>query len=166
MGLWRRTQPGPPATNSISTHPSHPPQHDSASGEKSPFPPSAAAHIEETTAAISTGRSSSPTPDKWDVSKPGHGHGDVAMALFDSADQMHEPLDPDEERRVVRKIDFMILPYLAVCYAFFYIDKTTLSYAAIFVSFCPSNLPYLFKSPTEMHFSFFVFYTKQIKIEY
>ena len=26
----------------------------------------------------------------------------------------------------------MILPYLAVCYAFFYIDKTTLSYAAIF----------------------------------
>ncbi len=26
----------------------------------------------------------------------------------------------------------MILPYLSVCYAFFYIDKTTLSYAAIF----------------------------------
>lgn len=26
----------------------------------------------------------------------------------------------------------MIIPYLAVCYAFFYIDKTTLSYAAIF----------------------------------
>ena len=26
----------------------------------------------------------------------------------------------------------MILPYLAVCYCFFYIDKTTLSYAAIF----------------------------------
>jgi hypothetical protein len=26
----------------------------------------------------------------------------------------------------------MILPSLAVCYAFFYIDKTTLNYAAIF----------------------------------
>ncbi|GAW26393.1 putative MFS allantoate transporter [Rosellinia necatrix] len=57
---------------------------------------------------------------------------DVAMALFDSPEQIHEALDPSEERRLVRKIDFMILPYLAVCYAFFYIDKTTLSYAAIF----------------------------------
>ncbi|KAM0807689.1 putative Major facilitator superfamily (MFS) profile domain-containing protein [Seiridium cardinale] len=57
---------------------------------------------------------------------------DVAMALFDHPDQIHEPRDPKEERRLVRKIDFMVLPYLAVCYAFFYIDKTTLSYAAIF----------------------------------
>ncbi|KAI1169688.1 putative MFS allantoate transporter [Nemania sp. FL0916] len=57
---------------------------------------------------------------------------DVAMALFDSPEQLHEPIDPVEERKLVRKIDFMILPYLAVCYAFFYIDKTTLSYAAIF----------------------------------
>ena len=56
--------------------------------------------------------------------------GDVAQRLF--ASQAHEPIDPAEEARVVRKIDFMILPYLAVCYAFFYIDKTTLSYAAIF----------------------------------
>lgn len=54
---------------------------------------------------------------------------DVAMTLFDHPDQIHEPRDPIEERRLVRKIDFMILPYLAVCYAFFYIDKTTLSYA-------------------------------------
>jgi hypothetical protein len=59
---------------------------------------------------------------------------DVAMTLFDHPDQIHEARDPDEERRLVRKIDFMILPYLAVCYAFFYIDKTTLSYAGEFVS--------------------------------
>ncbi|KAI5922492.1 putative MFS allantoate transporter [Camillea tinctor] len=57
---------------------------------------------------------------------------DVAMALFDSPEQIHEARDPVEERKLVRKIDLMILPYLAVCYAFFYIDKTTLSYAAIF----------------------------------
>ncbi|KAJ2998935.1 hypothetical protein NUW58_g164 [Xylaria curta] len=57
---------------------------------------------------------------------------DVAMALFDSPEQIHAPIDPVEEQKLVRKIDFMILPYLAVCYAFFYIDKTTLSYAAIF----------------------------------
>ncbi|KAK0322584.1 hypothetical protein LTR54_001178 [Friedmanniomyces endolithicus] len=67
---------------------------------------------------------------KWKVSKAGD--GDAAMALFNSPDEIHEPIDPAEEARVVRKIDLMILPYLAVCYAFFYIDKTTLSYAAIF----------------------------------
>ncbi|KAK1039629.1 hypothetical protein LTS16_011108 [Friedmanniomyces endolithicus] len=67
---------------------------------------------------------------KWKVSKAGD--GDVAMALFNSPDEIHEPIDPAEEARVVRKIDLMILPYLAVCYAFFYIDKTTLSNAAIF----------------------------------
>jgi hypothetical protein len=49
--------------------------------------------------------------------------GDTAMALFDDADQLHEPVDPEEERMLLRKIDFMVLPYLAVCYAFFYIDK-------------------------------------------
>lgn len=56
--------------------------------------------------------------------------GDVAATLFD--DTSPEPYTEDDERRLVRKIDFMIIPYLAVCYAFFYIDKTTLSYAAIF----------------------------------
>lgn len=56
--------------------------------------------------------------------------GDTAAALF--ADAPPEEYTKEEERRLVRKIDFMIIPYLAVCYAFFYIDKTTLSYAAIF----------------------------------
>ncbi|CZT19465.1 related to MFS allantoate transporter [Ramularia collo-cygni] len=67
---------------------------------------------------------------KW--KHPKSGGGDVAQALFSSPEEVREPIDPAEERRVVRKIDMMILPYLAVCYAFFYIDKTTLSYAAIF----------------------------------
>lgn len=58
--------------------------------------------------------------------------GDTALALLNDASVPHQPITPDEERRLVRKIDFMILPYLAVCYAFFYIDKTTLSYAALF----------------------------------
>ena len=60
------------------------------------------------------------------------GEGDEALALFANVGDVHEEIDPEEEKKVVRKIDLMILPYLAVCYAFFYIDKTTLSYAAIF----------------------------------
>ncbi|RAL12753.1 putative MFS allantoate transporter [Aspergillus homomorphus CBS 101889] len=65
--------------------------------------------------------------------KPGRQpDGDTAMALFNDPDALHEDIDPVEAKKLLWKIDLMILPYLAVCYAFFYIDKTTLSYAAIF----------------------------------
>ncbi|EZF32340.1 transporter [Trichophyton mentagrophytes] len=67
---------------------------------------------------------------KWKVSKSGD--GDTAMALFTNPEDLHEYVDPKDARKLLWKIDLMILPYLAVCYAFFYIDKTTLSYAAIF----------------------------------
>ena len=40
--------------------------------------------------------------------------GDVALALFNTLDDLHEPVDPAAEKKLVRKIDFMILPYLAV----------------------------------------------------
>lgn len=49
--------------------------------------------------------------------------GDTAMALFAEHGVDDEPIDPKEERRILWKIDLMILPYLAICYAFFYIDK-------------------------------------------
>ncbi|KAL9623227.1 MAG: hypothetical protein Q9160_002542 [Pyrenula sp. 1 TL-2023] len=71
------------------------------------------------------------TDHDWKFSKKSH-DGDTALALFADADAAHEEFSPAEEHKLVRKIDLMILPYLAVCYAFFYIDKTTLSYAAIF----------------------------------
>lgn len=48
---------------------------------------------------------------------------DTALALFNDPNELYEPVDPAEARRLLWKIDFMILPYLAVCYAFFYIDK-------------------------------------------
>lgn len=47
---------------------------------------------------------------KW--TPPKSGGGDVAQALFSSPDEVREPIDPAEERKVVRKIDLMILPYL------------------------------------------------------
>ncbi|GLI75187.1 hypothetical protein PoHVEF18_003440 [Penicillium ochrochloron] len=73
---------------------------------------------------------SSQAHSKWKSAKVAD--GDTAMTLFDDPDELHEEIDPVEARKLLWKIDFMILPYLAVCYAFFYIDKTTLSYAAIF----------------------------------
>ncbi|KAJ7596016.1 major facilitator superfamily domain-containing protein [Mycena floridula] len=41
-------------------------------------------------------------------------------------------LDPVREKRLRRKVDMIILSILAICYFFYYVDKTTLSYAAIF----------------------------------
>ncbi|GFZ50229.1 hypothetical protein JCM24511_07985, partial [Saitozyma sp. JCM 24511] len=38
----------------------------------------------------------------------------------------------DAEKKLKRKLDMRILPLLGVCYFFYYTDKTTLSYAAIF----------------------------------
>jgi len=50
---------------------------------------------------------------------PRTGGRDVAAQLFTDPEGIHEPFDDAEEKRLVRKIDWMILPYLAVCYAFF-----------------------------------------------
>lgn len=58
---------------------------------------------------------------KWKMTKGSD--GDTAMALFSDPAELNEQIDPKEMRRLLWKIDFMILPYLAVCYAFFYIDK-------------------------------------------
>ncbi|KAL1683548.1 major facilitator superfamily domain-containing protein [Schizophyllum commune] len=41
-------------------------------------------------------------------------------------------LNAKDVKRIERRIDLLIMPCLAICYAFYYIDKTTLSYAAIF----------------------------------
>ncbi|KAG8625959.1 hypothetical protein KVT40_006360 [Elsinoe batatas] len=56
---------------------------------------------------------------------------DVAMKLFENHDFSME-VDPEEEKRIIKKIDWFIIPLIAVNYIFFYIDKTTLSYAALY----------------------------------
>ncbi|KAJ7460643.1 MFS general substrate transporter [Mycena latifolia] len=52
--------------------------------------------------------------------------------IADVATMNETTLDPKEVKRIERKIDWLIIPALSVCYMFYYVDKTTLSYAAIF----------------------------------
>lgn len=49
-------------------------------------------------------------------------NGDTALALFAHGDEQNEPIDPAENKRLVRKIDWMILPFLSICYAFYYVS--------------------------------------------
>lgn len=49
---------------------------------------------------------------RWKISRAGD--GDTAMALFSTPDEVHQPTSPEEAKRLERKIDYMILPYLAV----------------------------------------------------
>lgn len=65
-----------------------------------------------------------PKPDAMHVEGTDTGkihNGDAALALFDNLEDMHESFEPGEEKRLVRRIDLMILPFLAVCYAFYYV---------------------------------------------
>ncbi|KAF8913629.1 major facilitator superfamily domain-containing protein [Mucidula mucida] len=58
---------------------------------------------------------------------------DPAPELLEDLARMNETeLDPVKVKAIERRIDMLIIPALAVCYMFYYIDKTTLSYAAIF----------------------------------
>jgi hypothetical protein len=50
--------------------------------------------------AVHHQRASNPPPPKGVAVRD----VDVAMALFDSPEQIHEPLDPIEERNLVRKV--------------------------------------------------------------
>lgn len=84
-----------------------PPQHTSISVEKPELYLSHEEHLSEESG--------------WKLSKKGD--GDVALALFSNPDERGEEVDPVELERIIGKIDWMILPYLAVCYIFFFVDK-------------------------------------------
>jgi hypothetical protein len=116
MGILSRKAATKEAPQDISPNPS-----DIEQGDSKP----SAIHAETLSPA-----NSSPH-QKWHLSSKA-ADGDTALALFNNPDELHEAISPADQRALQWKIDLMILPYLAVCYMFFYIDKTTLSYAAIF----------------------------------
>jgi MFS family permease len=59
------------------------------------------------------------------------GHRDKAAELLDSA-QVHVTLTAADNRRVLRKIDLVILPILLTVYFLQALDKATLAYASVF----------------------------------
>lgn len=69
--------------------------------------------------------------------------------------------DKARQRRLVRKIDFMVLPLLAVTYVLQYIDKQAMSYAAVFDLFTSTGI-------SQGQYSWFasIFYLAYLVAEY
>ncbi|WRT70523.1 uncharacterized protein IL334_007521 [Kwoniella shivajii] len=59
------------------------------------------------------------------------GHADIYYEALERYPN-DSTINPEDEKRLKRKLDRRILPLLGICYFFYYVDKTTLSYAAIF----------------------------------
>jgi hypothetical protein len=54
--------------------------------------------------------------------------GDIGLKLFNDYQALARDIDPQAERRLVRKIDCYVIPFICVTYLITYIDKATLSY--------------------------------------
>ncbi|OJD32040.1 mfs general substrate transporter [Diplodia corticola] len=61
--------------------------------------------------------------------------GDLATQALTSG-----PLDPEMSKKVLRKIDMYILPFLCITYALQFIDKTSLSYSSVYGIIDDNNL--------------------------
>ena len=53
---------------------------------------------------------------------------DVAFKVFTNIHAIADEIDPHAEKRLVRKIDFYVIPFICITYLITYIDKATLSY--------------------------------------
>ena len=58
-----------------------------------------------------------------------HNDADEALTAVAALEGSALLLDADAERRLLRKIDWHLMPVLCVVYGLNYLDKTTLSYA-------------------------------------
>ena len=56
---------------------------------------------------------------------------DAALQLLTETGGLSRPLDPESNNRLVRRIDFHIMPLICIVYFLQYIDKTAISYASV-----------------------------------
>ncbi|KAI4601006.1 hypothetical protein KJ359_013171 [Pestalotiopsis sp. 9143b] len=56
---------------------------------------------------------------------------DEAYKVFAAQAGEHLTITPEEERRLLKKIDWNLMPLLCLCYGLNYLDKTAISYASV-----------------------------------
>lgn len=58
-------------------------------------------------------------------------NADAALDFLRHEDTSVRPMTPEDERKLRRKIDFMIVPLMWCCYCLQYLDKTLINYANV-----------------------------------
>ncbi|KUI63294.1 hypothetical protein VP1G_10456 [Cytospora mali] len=85
------------------------------------------------------GRNNADTITSFEVSAAGH--HDIDLNKLDIKDETGHlatralasgPVDPEVSKRILKKIDLYILPFLCVTYALQFIDKTSLAYSSVY----------------------------------
>lgn len=72
------------------------------------------------------------TIDLSDLKHVDASHADEALKIIQGSEVSAPiPLDPESEKRLLRKIDYHILPFMCLVNALNFLDKTALSYGAI-----------------------------------
>ncbi|RMZ73477.1 major facilitator superfamily transporter [Pyrenophora seminiperda CCB06] len=66
-------------------------------------------------------------------------NGDEALSFLKNAHDVGE-LTPEGEKRLLRKIDWMIMPLMWSCYCLQYLDKTLVNYAAVMGLYSDANI--------------------------
>ncbi|KAI1799046.1 MFS general substrate transporter [Daldinia bambusicola] len=56
---------------------------------------------------------------------------DAALELLKETGGLHQVVDPEVHRRLVRRIDWHVMPLICIIYFLQYIDKTAVSYASV-----------------------------------
>jgi hypothetical protein len=75
-------------------------------------------------------RTNSTTERSGSIEKPAFKDGDKALDFLRSEAEVGET-DLIDEKQLVRKIDFMIVPIMFGCYCLQYLDKSLLNYASV-----------------------------------
>lgn len=64
------------------------------------------------------------------AAKAAHG-ADAAIHLLKETGGLHQPVDPEASKQLLRKIDLHIMPLICIVYFLQYIDKTAISYTSV-----------------------------------
>lgn len=88
-------------------------------------------------------------------------HADAALSFLRNTSTDIRPMTPEDEKRLLRKIDWMIMPLMWMCYCLQYLDKTLINYANVMGLSEDANL-----SETQFSTLALVFYVSYLGVEF
>lgn len=88
-------------------------------------------------------------------------HADAALSFLRNTSTTIRPMTPEDEKRLLRKIDWMIMPLMWICYCLQYLDKTLINYANVMGLSEDANL-----SETQFSTLALIFYVSYLGVEF